>query len=122
LDDGVELRPVVGDQANPLDQHVVRAPLIPLAREAIVHRDLRSRIRAAALEVRMDSERAPEQIGGFAERAERQTAEALGRCRLDQPREDGVRLLDLLALHRLDSCTWGPSGQDPMSSTMKPRW
>src|SRR5262245_37484802 len=42
LDDGVELRPVVADQADPLDQHVVRAPLVTLAREAVVHRDLRS--------------------------------------------------------------------------------
>ena len=31
----------------------------------------------------MDSERAPEQIGGFAERAERQMAEALGRERAE---------------------------------------
>src|SRR2546427_13284771 len=36
-----------------------------------------------ALEVRMDSERAPEQIGGFAERAERQMAKALGRERAE---------------------------------------
>src|SRR5882724_3283108 len=103
----------------------------------------RPQIRAPALEVGMDRQRAPEQIRGFPELGEGQVAEALTReraemirvareglpavldragialrevsyrralvpafgelrRRLDQPREEAVRLLELLALHRLD--------------------
>src|SRR5499425_804718 len=42
LDDLVELRPVVGHEADALDVHVVNHPAVTLLEEAVVHRDFRA--------------------------------------------------------------------------------
>src|SRR5438034_3182893 len=63
-----------------LRTHSIRAARVPSRMASRTRRGeyaspITLRSATLPLEVRMDSERAPEQIGGFAERAERQTAE-----------------------------------------------